>query len=382
MKQSVGINQVLAIVKQSPIVIVHGKPGASEWKSDKVKYMRPEMPAAYRKLVEMYGCITIGPWALKGLGPIATNDWVQRIYAFERGETTVRPYNQIPDNGNPADTSKARDISTFRFLFDWKPTLLSWLLPICDDGRGNLVCLDTKRKSNGDCPVVLWRGTMDPSGIMQVPEVLAPTFAQWLWDRMKEVALSQPSAHEMLTAMAVQMGTHHNAHQVAKKPLGAKSNLRKCKTMNDICECIQKHHNVAKAHAGATLSEIQGAEQRMNVVLPESYRTFVRSVGWLNIDEEYILGLGSDAKHQDANVALVHDELVRNGVPRMPAHLVPVWEDGGGNCVCIDTTRASKGDAPVVYWDHEHPQQQQQRTRLVALTFTRWLRSKLIDRCD
>ena len=57
------------------------------------------------------------------------------------------------------------------------PQVPEHLLPIMNDGGGNLVCLDTKA-SPDEPPVVIWYHD-DPDGSEQVPASEAPDFLSW-----------------------------------------------------------------------------------------------------------------------------------------------------------------------------------------------------------
>lgn len=60
------------------------------------------------------------------------------------------------------------------------------LLPIMNDGAGNLVCLDTKA-SPEEPPVVMWYHD-DPDGPDQTPVHMAPDFVSWLMKVLEERA--------------------------------------------------------------------------------------------------------------------------------------------------------------------------------------------------
>jgi hypothetical protein len=63
-----------------------------------------------------------------------------------------------------------------------QPRLPHHLIPFSGDGWGNLYCLNTAELTNGECPVVLWHHEDDEN---QVPEVLQPTFLDWLDDKIQ-----------------------------------------------------------------------------------------------------------------------------------------------------------------------------------------------------
>jgi cell wall assembly regulator SMI1 len=60
---------------------------------------------------------------------------------------------------------------------EMQPVLPHSLIPVLNDGAGNHYCLDTERMNNDECPVVFWDHERTEA---QMPEIVAPTFAQWL----------------------------------------------------------------------------------------------------------------------------------------------------------------------------------------------------------
>jgi cell wall assembly regulator SMI1 len=60
---------------------------------------------------------------------------------------------------------------------EMSPRLPERLLPIYNDGFGNLSCLDTAAMKDGRCPVVFWDHDQDED---QFPEIEANSFNDWL----------------------------------------------------------------------------------------------------------------------------------------------------------------------------------------------------------
>jgi cell wall assembly regulator SMI1 len=121
---------------------------------------------------------------------------------------------------------------------------------------------------------------------------------------------------------------------------------------------------------GATDGDIANAESSIGVTFPESYRRFLSEIGWGRFSHQELYGLGSDVP--------AHLELVRNTLverlemhPALPAHLIPLMNDGAGNHYCLDASATCKGECPVVFWDHE--QQDDQIPERVAMSFDTWL---------
>ena len=66
---------------------------------------------------------------------------------------------------------------------EMNPRLRPALLPVMNDGAGNLYCLDTSVR--GEPPVVFWDHTQ---GTDQVPELEAADFASWLSGELDSLA--------------------------------------------------------------------------------------------------------------------------------------------------------------------------------------------------
>lgn len=102
---------------------------------------------------------------------------------------------------------------------------------------------------------------------------------------------------------------------------------------------------------GATDEAIRQAERELGVTFPDGYRAFLRDFGWGGFGFE-LFGLGPGVpRHLD----LIHITLSERTEPfiRIPHHLVPIMNDGGGNHYCLDTASMRGGECPVVFWDHE-----------------------------
>lgn len=128
--------------------------------------------------------------------------------------------------------------------------------------------------------------------------------------------------------------------------------------------------------AGATDIEIAHAENSLGVPFPESYRRFLRRIGWGRFSHQELYGLGSNTP---PHLELVKNTLVERETmgPTMPMQLVPVMNDGAGNHFCLDTSTLVDGECPVVFWDHE--QGFNQKPQVVAQSFDLWMVDLLAD---
>jgi cell wall assembly regulator SMI1 len=123
---------------------------------------------------------------------------------------------------------------------------------------------------------------------------------------------------------------------------------------------------------GATEAEIASAENQFGARLPESYRAYIRQVGWLSAGPNEYLGIGPGTPSHLNLIQIVADERDRLG-PGLPATLVPLRSDGGGNLYALDLSRGSLVDAPVVFFEHDALKAD---LRQVAPTLDDWFRQE------
>jgi hypothetical protein len=118
-------------------------------------------------------------------------------------------------------------------------------------------------------------------------------------------------------------------------------------------------------HRGPDLSRIEG---QLGAVLPESYKHFLREVGWSYWPEDIYgvspgvpgMGLIERTRAEREDVALP-----------LPRPLIPFSPDGWGNHYCMDTARLVDGECPVVLWDHQGGSDQE--LRQTHASFLDWL---------
>jgi cell wall assembly regulator SMI1 len=115
--------------------------------------------------------------------------------------------------------------------------------------------------------------------------------------------------------------------------------------------------------------QIQQCEARLGVVLPESYRRFLREFTYAHWPDT-IYGI-SPGLLPGLDLVQKTEKLRHSGRPNLPQYLVPFSPDGWGNHYCLDTSQLRQGECPVVFWNHERDQDQQpQQTQA---TFVDWL---------
>lgn len=108
---------------------------------------------------------------------------------------------------------------------------------------------------------------------------------------------------------------------------------------------------------GASSSEIAEASCLLNVEFPTSYRIFLEKYGWARLIYDELYGVG---RHVPRHLDLVAVTLAEREKfsPILPRHLIPILPDGSGSHYCLDTSKSSQGECPVVFWDHNANEEQ------------------------
>lgn len=132
-----------------------------------------------------------------------------------------------------------------------------------------------------------------------------------------------------------------------------------------------------KTHRGATDEDVRVMLNISNHKFPASYIRFIQRVGYLDIAGSIVLGLGPDtnektSSHDRTSYAINYED------PSPGMKQVIIYEVGNGDYECLDCSKIKDGDCPVVLWDHEHPDPEMQKPRIIKRTFTSWL-AELID---
>lgn len=127
--------------------------------------------------------------------------------------------------------------------------------------------------------------------------------------------------------------------------------------------------------AGVTDADIAAAERALAVQMPATFKEYLRRVGWLTTGD-YYYGLGEGVPPFADLVTATLSERTE-AQPPIPPHLLPLLNDGGGNHFCLDLSRSSGDDAPVVFWDHADPRGAEQRPEDWAPSYTAWLAREL-----
>lgn len=88
--------------------------------------------------------------------------------------------------GTGADVPQFLDVASAMVLerTEFSPPLPLDLLPVLNDGGGNLYCLARPSNESDDWPVVFWDHEL---GVNQVPQIVASSFGSWLLSRLEQL---------------------------------------------------------------------------------------------------------------------------------------------------------------------------------------------------
>ncbi len=249
---------------------------------------------------------------------------------------------------------------------------LHWYLPVLLDQKRRFVCLDTKRRKGGDCPIVVW-DAHDKRGILQTPKRVSVSFTAWLDRLIRECqGRIDPKVLEEVRRKRLETGNARVGARAAKKPTRA---TRARSGIDGVLDALESHPEV-KRHAGASRREIDAASAKLGVEFPAAYGAFLARFGWADVGSDTIYGVGRGVPREASVVANAQWERTK-AEPRMRTDLIPIFNDGTGDSECLDLRRASREDSPVVLWSHEHPKGERQSPRRVAASFEAWLKKKL-----
>ena len=152
---------------------------------------------------------------------------------------------------------------------------------------------------------------------------------------------------------------------------------RWCKNVNfsDIERFITNFQADKSFGSGASEEAIHSVEAKLGVKIAGSYRLFLSRYGWADIGSNEIYGLGDDVP--------LHLELVSNtfwerneAFRRLPAHMVPVYNDGLGNLYVLNTDQVINDENPLCFWDHESLPDQP--AEYIAASFAAWFCNELM----
>jgi hypothetical protein len=123
-----------------------------------------------------------------------------------------------------------------------------------------------------------------------------------------------------------------------------------------------------------TREQIAQAEAELEFKFPPDFLIFLEKAGSYAFEywETYWVG---DESLEWRNIVKVNRSERENADLALPAFLVAFHNDGCGNLLCFDTRqRATHGDYPIVFWDHERTADENLEDMIpVANTFSEWL---------
>jgi len=98
---------------------------------------------------------------------------------------------------------------------------------------------------------------------------------------------------------------------------------------------------------GCDESAVQAAEQTLELCFPVSYKQFLFSVGWLDIEGDEIFGIIMDIPEQYMNVVLATNK--EKKIICLPVSFVVISQTYRGNLICLNTADMHAGECPVLF---------------------------------
>jgi hypothetical protein len=117
-------------------------------------------------------------------------------------------------------------------------------------------------------------------------------------------------------------------------------------TWDSVLRELQQYSGVRHG-LGCDESVVRAAEHALALHFPNSYRQFLLSVGWLDIEGNEIFGIGADLPEQYMNV--VAKTLKEREIIHLPVSFVVVSQTYRGNLICLDTADMLDRECPVLF---------------------------------
>jgi hypothetical protein len=120
---------------------------------DAEKKLGIKLIGSFRTFLEKIGWIVVGPFRIYGIG---------------------------------ADIPKYLDLVeiTLSERSEMRPRLRHELIPVMNDGAGNLYCLDTTYSIDNEVPIVFWDHEQSSS---QRPDIISKSFEEWLDTELRDM---------------------------------------------------------------------------------------------------------------------------------------------------------------------------------------------------
>lgn len=108
------------------------------------------------------------------------------------------------------------------------------------------------------------------------------------------------------------------------------------------------HQNTKVKHGkGCDEPTLDAAEQALELHFPNSYKQFLLTIGWLDVDGDEIFGLGDDLPESYMNV--VSKTIKERKIINLPNHFLVISQTYMGNLICLNMAEMMAGECPVVF---------------------------------
>ena len=121
--------------------------------------------------------------------------------------------------------------------------------------------------------------------------------------------------------------------------------------INSILDFLNARQDIIEYRIGGGVEDvhIENAESSIGTAFPESYKRFLREVGWLEINNIYFFGVRKDSVDEGEGNVVVMAKYSRD-TWELPNHLIPVYSADDQVLWCIDSSITGK-EPPIVSYE-------------------------------
>lgn len=117
---------------------------------------------------------------------------------------------------------------------------------------------------------------------------------------------------------------------------------------NNAVELIQQNQGLGDFVGNCSESIIKKAEEKLNIVFPQSYRKFLLSFGAGNFGAEEIYGVIKEDFENSGIPDAIWFTLKQRKEVNLPLNLVVIYHTGGEEMFCLDINKIGKYQEPII----------------------------------
>ncbi|ATW25299.1 SMI1/KNR4 family protein [Candidatus Formimonas warabiya] len=117
---------------------------------------------------------------------------------------------------------------------------------------------------------------------------------------------------------------------------------------NSAVKLIQENQELADFVGNCPEMLIKKAEEKLNIVFPQSYRSFLLSFGAGNFGAEEIYGIIKEDFDNSGIPDAIWFTLKQRKEINLPSNLVIIYHTGGEEMFCLDINKIGKHQEPII----------------------------------